>query len=1045
MSKTRLLPAMLACSLLSAALPAEVITWTNGGGDNSWTNSANWNPASVPGAFDDVIFDGSSTDDCSVPSGSYEIQSLAINSGYTGTLTFSNINLTITNELLLNDGTFNPLRSNITIQGDLIRTSGTNNSFNTCYTFDGPADFDVDFGPDMQEVSSLSFNQPTGVNGSVSGDILLDRISINSDEGSSVTLTGNITTSVDAFSNSMQNTALIINDGAVLDLRTVSSWGVFGTGIVQQLGTGRIRRQAFGLAFTDLDGNVIESYNDSTDIYITLIDEDENIDAQVQDTTSVTVTNMANGDIETITLTEVDEADSIFRTVMPLSRTTDSSNSGDGIIQMATNDDLQVSYVDPQDPDDTLISNLIRSPFIWDGGGSDNDFHTAENWDVDRVPSQFDDVVFNGTSDKISEMTQRDVYLRDLTIESDYEGEFIANQFAINQILNANSITQNGGTFTMNRRDFRLSGDFRLTSGTVNGSRFSRITVSGDGATYDPGMEPFDVAFLFAGGEGTQVLGDTNIHTLFDVSSGNITLDGSIVYLPNTSGFQMRTNSILNIADGGLLDIRESLGSINNNGVINLIGSGNYLYNSESAILSNETGNRVANIPAGAGFYVTIEDQDENLNGQMLDTTEVTVSSVDTGDSEMITLTETGNKTGVFRNIMEFPTEDAPANPNDGILQQNGTEDLNVEYIDNEFPDDGTSSTLLGGLITWDGGGADNLWTTPENWSNDSVPGEFDAIVFDDTSTKDSDATGAARIFNNLEIKSGYTGTISFDDFVKSNGNFIQNGGTVEFSSGVLEIGADLLLDGTDFITDNTGLSANGPLNKVFDLGPEVRTFRSLFTQGDNPTSYVLVVKGDAIITGSGTQINQFEGEVIIDGSLTYPTGSNQFRNNARVPVTITDGSVLDVREVVEFENQSKIIEEGTGRIRRNADGIAFTNNMGVPADLIIGQELYIRVIDVDENIDVTESDTTTVLLENLNNGDTETIILTEENTDSPNFLNATGIAIISQSATAEDGILQAAKDDVIRVTYTDNEDPVDTLSTEKVIQTTPPEVWVVQ
>jgi hypothetical protein len=33
-----------------------------------------------------------------------------------------------------------------------------------------------------------------------------------------------------------------------------------------------------------------------------------------------------------------------------------------------------------------------------------------------------------------------------------------------------------------------------------------------------------------------------------------------------------------------------------------------------------------------------------------------------------------------------------------------------------------SSTSPLLGEVTWDGGGADDLWSTPENWSDDSVP-----------------------------------------------------------------------------------------------------------------------------------------------------------------------------------------------------------------------------------------------------------------------------------------------------------------------------------
>ena len=39
---------------------------------------------------------------------------------------------------------------------------------------------------------------------------------------------------------------------------------------------------------------------------------------------------------------------------------------------------------------------------------------------------------------------------------------------------------------------------------------------------------------------------------------------------------------------------------------------------------------------------------------------------------------------------------------------------------------------------TWDGGGADNNWSTPANWSSDTLPIAGDTVTFNGTSTKNA-------------------------------------------------------------------------------------------------------------------------------------------------------------------------------------------------------------------------------------------------------------------------------------------------------------------
>lgn len=71
-------------------------TWTNGGGDNLWSNSANWSPAGVPGALDLVVFDGTSSANC-IMDVSPAIKSLTAFAAYTGQILQGSATLTIEN------------------------------------------------------------------------------------------------------------------------------------------------------------------------------------------------------------------------------------------------------------------------------------------------------------------------------------------------------------------------------------------------------------------------------------------------------------------------------------------------------------------------------------------------------------------------------------------------------------------------------------------------------------------------------------------------------------------------------------------------------------------------------------------------------------------------------------------------------------------------------------------------------------------------------------------------------------------------------------
>jgi len=86
---------LLACASLFHAhrnVSAEALTprtWDGGGATNNWSEAANWAGDSVPGAGDDVTFDATSTKNATIDV-SINVGSIAIGSGYTGTVTQSN-------------------------------------------------------------------------------------------------------------------------------------------------------------------------------------------------------------------------------------------------------------------------------------------------------------------------------------------------------------------------------------------------------------------------------------------------------------------------------------------------------------------------------------------------------------------------------------------------------------------------------------------------------------------------------------------------------------------------------------------------------------------------------------------------------------------------------------------------------------------------------------------------------------------------------------------------------------------------------------------
>ncbi|MBI3893814.1 MAG: hypothetical protein HY303_20020, partial [Candidatus Wallbacteria bacterium] len=84
----------------------------------------------------------------------------------------------------------------------------------------------------------------------------------------------------------------------------------------------------------------------------------------------------------------------------------------------------------------------------------------------------------------------------------------------------------------------------------------------------------------------------------------------------------------------------------------------------------------------GAPIFVTVTDIDQNSDPLTQQTLNVNVVDGNTGDLEVLTLRETGNSTGVFRNTTGLPTTLGTRADRDGVLQTSNLSNVSVNYQD---------------------------------------------------------------------------------------------------------------------------------------------------------------------------------------------------------------------------------------------------------------------------------------------------------------------------------------------------------------------------
>ncbi|EMI57701.1 LamG-like jellyroll fold domain-containing protein, partial [Rhodopirellula sallentina] len=157
----------------------------------------------------------------------------------------------------------------------------------------------------------------------------------------------------------------------------------------------------------------------------------------------------------------------------------------------------------------------------------------------------------------------------------------------------------------------------------------------------------------------------------------------------------------------------------------------------------------------------------------------------------------------------------------------NGSASLVVLVDDGSLTDTTTVAITVNPgqtVFVWDGGGATNDWTDADNWNHDLVPEADDIVVFDATSTKDSTLDAAfAGAISEIQVNSGYTGTLTLDRTLANSGDLTVADGTVDTNGQALDMdgvvnvsGGTLTIDGSvinladDFIHSGGTLNANG-------------------------------------------------------------------------------------------------------------------------------------------------------------------------------------------------------------------------------------------
>jgi len=269
--------------------------------------------------------------------------------------------------------------------------------------------------------------------------------------------------------------------------------------------------------------------------------------------------------------------------------------------------------------------------------------------------------------------------------------------------LDIGDLTYNGQPTldnSVNNINVTVSGNLSTAGGSYSGTLIAGSATYNVGGNWNSSAGTFtcDTSTINFDGSGTQTLNSGGTGTGKDFY--NLTHSGAgtlQIIINNLTVTNTLTNSAGTIDLNGLTLTLSGSGSnlMSNSATITETGSSKIVRTATSCLLTDSSGSEVSEYIIGTDkIYVRVVDEDENLDGTQTDTLiGVTVTGGTNGDSETLTLTETGNATEIFLSSGLTTTGfDGSATTNDGVLELSAGETITVTYTDDEDSSDNSKS-----------------------------------------------------------------------------------------------------------------------------------------------------------------------------------------------------------------------------------------------------------------------------------------------------------------------------------------------------------------
>ncbi|MBI4867416.1 MAG: hypothetical protein HY816_10745 [Candidatus Wallbacteria bacterium] len=482
------------------------------------------------------------------------------------------------------------------------------------------------------------------------------------------------------------------------------------------------------LNFTDASSNPKAIFDLGTElVFVTLGDADQNTLLSSQQTAVVTITSSSSGDSETVNLRETGNDTGSFRNVLGMRTENTPRVVNDGFLQTAPGSVLTVSYQDTKDAADrsTATANLRLTPTAASGQftnaagaqaffygiGLDPVFVTVTDSDRNTNPTSADSVTVTVTDGATS-----DRETLTLVETGAATGQF-RNTAGLGSLRNAAAVNGNRALETADNSTVRFDYVDPVNSDTATGNavmRFltrstTRFSNAGGGSVsgYTLGIDSAFVTVIDpdrnSSSSSAQELpvvvsvdttGDRENLTLRETGndSGIFRNTAGVAFLlaarsDNDGKLQVTAGAVLraNYTDPqDASDVTSATATVSGQQAA-----------SQTAFTDTTGAVQATFLVGGAPIFVTVTDADEDTDP--LSQQNVTVNVVDgaTGDLEVLTLKETGNSTGLFRNTTGLATVLGARADRDGTLQTANLCNVSANYQDRDASSD-TSFSFAG-------------------------------------------------------------------------------------------------------------------------------------------------------------------------------------------------------------------------------------------------------------------------------------------------------------------------------------------------------------